>query len=411
MSKILISFIGTGAYTEKSQSTRVYRTATYTYDQKEVGTSSFVASVLYDYLKVDHLILIGTTRSMWEEVYRHFTEQLNQPFDEGYYWYLAEETAKANFQTPTDYLNLKPLERVLGSYSKAKIIPYGLTQTEQWNIFNVLADLFKSIGTKDRVSLDVTHAFRSLPMFSMTSFMYLNDVVGTTISLEGIYYGMLETQREFDGKAPIVDLSLIIKIQQWIKGAHSFLNFGKGYLLADLMQTTEQANILKDFSDVLSMNYLTAIDEKIKDFKALAENIEEPIAKMILPKILLDFTQRLIAAKSHTEFQLQLSIWHREKKNYATAYLVYIESLTTYACEINGWDWKSYTDRIRANQFLRNSPNSSKLKQLHKRPNFVRNNIVHSQAESLGTLDVIKTELTFYQTTFLEFINNHTDVN
>ena len=325
-------------------------------------------------------------------------------FDESYYYQLGTWAEESNHLTPIDSMDMTLLEKALGNNSKVRIIPYGLNEAEQWHIFNILTEVFRELETGETIYLDVTHAFRSLPIFSLTSLLYLQDVLEQSITLKGIYYGMLETSREFDGKAPIIDLSLVLKIQEWIKGAHSFLNYGRGYLLADLMKKEAQANILRDFSDALSLNYLTAIEEKISHFETLAKNVDSSIAKMILPPILLDFTKRLTEAKTHAEFQLQLSIWHREKKNYATAFLVYIEALTTHVCEKNGLDWKNYHHRKKANYQIINSSPNDKIKQLHKRPNFIRNNIVHSQTDSLGEIDVIKTELILYQTDLLQYL-------
>ena len=72
----LISFIGTGSLNaDQKKSNRKYRTATYTIKGQEVGTDSFVSAVLFEHLKINRLILIGTARSMWEEVYEHFAKK------------------------------------------------------------------------------------------------------------------------------------------------------------------------------------------------------------------------------------------------------------------------------------------------------------------------------------------------
>ena len=403
--RTLISFIGTGSL-NKEKSNRKYRTATYTINGKEVGTDSFVSAVLFNHFKIDRLILIGTTRSMWEEVYEQFAKKRGVSFEEDYYYQLGSWAEENNHSTPLDSFDMSTLETTLGNNSKVRLIPYGLNVEEQWNTFNILTEVFQNLEAGEEIFLDVTHAFRSLPIFSMTSLFYLQDVLQKSVQLKGVYYGMLETSREFDNKAPIVDLSLVLKIQEWIKGAHAFLNYGKGYLLADLLEDARQAEVLNQFSDALGMNYLSAIENSINQFKTLANEIDEPIAKMILPPLLLDFTKRLSEARTHTEFQLELSIWHREKKNYAAAYLVYIESLITHVCEVRGFDWKNILDRRSANQLLKNNRSFHRLRSLHQRPNFVRNNIAHSQSNTPEEDEIIIDELEHYQTSFSQILNS-----
>lgn len=72
MSKILISFIGTGRNDRDGKAKREYRTARYRMGDEEVETS-FVAYALRKFVKPDKLFLIGTPRSIWEEVYRAFS--------------------------------------------------------------------------------------------------------------------------------------------------------------------------------------------------------------------------------------------------------------------------------------------------------------------------------------------------
>jgi len=53
--------------------------------------TSFIAAALSDYLQVDKLYLIGTSKSMWEEVYRYFSVAGNQAIDENYWYELGNK--------------------------------------------------------------------------------------------------------------------------------------------------------------------------------------------------------------------------------------------------------------------------------------------------------------------------------
>ncbi len=73
MAKILISPIGTGGLSKDNTSAREYRKTNYKIDEK-VYERSFVSSALKDHLGIDHILFIGTVKSMWEEVYRFYNE-------------------------------------------------------------------------------------------------------------------------------------------------------------------------------------------------------------------------------------------------------------------------------------------------------------------------------------------------
>lgn len=406
MPQTLISFIGTGALNKEGNSEREYRKATYSFGNETIGSSSFVSSVLFDFLSIDKVILIGTVKSMWEEVYRYFCEKNNIHLDEDYWMYLGAQAEIAGHSTNPDSIDLNKLVEILGEGSMVKIIPYGLNDFEQWEIFNVLTEVFKYLDKKDKIHLDVTHAFRSLPLFSITAIMYLKDVIGKTISIEGVYYGMLESSKEFNGVTPIIDLSLIIRLQDWIKGAYSFKEFGKAYLLADLIQKEKDSNILRQFSDALSLNYLSEIERQLQSFKSLAQEIKSPIAKLIVPPLLLDFTNRLSKAKSQAKFQLELSIWHRQRKNYAAAYIVFVESLITHVCEEEQWNWQILFDRNQAKNRLRSYAKYKHLRQMFKSTNSIRNNIAHNLRGTPQEKNANIDDLMKFQNQFLNLIIN-----
>ncbi|MDD2360670.1 MAG: TM1812 family CRISPR-associated protein, partial [Syntrophaceticus schinkii] len=90
MAKVLISSLGTGPPDSNNTSSREYRKAVYKFEgsDKEYKTS-FVATALSEHLEVDKIYLVGTSKSMWEEVYRYFSTVSNQLFDEDYWIVIA----------------------------------------------------------------------------------------------------------------------------------------------------------------------------------------------------------------------------------------------------------------------------------------------------------------------------------
>ena len=79
MSKVLISFLGTGPVDNKNKgrNERHYKDASYRFDSGFTIEKSFIALALKEYYKIDRLILIGTVHSMWERVYEEFSNGID----------------------------------------------------------------------------------------------------------------------------------------------------------------------------------------------------------------------------------------------------------------------------------------------------------------------------------------------
>jgi len=104
---------------------------------------------------------------------------------------------------------------------KAVDIPDGESEIKLWDIFQAVYD---EIDEKTSIIFDMTHAFRSLPMFGMTVINYAHYLKNTT--LEGIYYGAYEAIDNTTGAAPIFDLTPAFDLMAWTSAANSFTKYG-----------------------------------------------------------------------------------------------------------------------------------------------------------------------------------------
>lgn len=117
---------------------------------------------------------------------------------------------------------------------KAKVfpkrIPEGFSTEEIWTIFE---EVFSCLKKGDRIIIDITHAFRSLPMLGMVLISYAKALRG--IEVQGIFYGAFEklgpasevrqlplNQRN----APILDLTTFSELQDWTAAAFDFVQYG-----------------------------------------------------------------------------------------------------------------------------------------------------------------------------------------
>ncbi len=403
MAKILISFLGTGAVSQKDGSQlRLYRKAKYSIDGKFAGESSFVSSVLMDYFHFNSIILIGTCKSMWEEVYLYYCEKKMLAIDENYYLKLAEQVDNANYQSKVADIDLSIVDAILENGSKTIVIPYGINHAEQIEIFSIIGKAFKSINDGDEIILDITHSFRSLPLFVTTVINFLQSLDDRKITFLKVYYGMLDAMREFNDMAPIVDISAVLELQNWSTAAYSFKEYGKGALLADLLGG-EPSKIIKIFSDAVNINYLNEIRVKLTNFQKLANSkLDNEFAQWVLPEILNSFVKRLNKAGNQQYlFQYELSVWHKEKQNYASAYLVFVESIITYVCEKteNQWGLKDNREKAKIAIIKENVFN---LRSIYSKANEPRKNIAHNLNKRVNQVETDIKNLDKLQKEFLK---------
>lgn len=340
MAKVLISFIGTGPLVKKGtqgeeHSAREYRKASYYLEEKALGEYPFTAAALYKTLGIDKVILLGTTHSMWEEVYRYFQEKSNNPVDEDIYCEIAEHCEKSNSKSDLTLPHKDKIEKAVGRNTHIALIRYGINEEEINENINIILQLNQQLSTGDELVVDVTHSFRSLPITIMNLLLYLKNVSNKNINITHIYYGMTEMSREY-GYAPIVDLKKILELNDWIVGANTFRQYGSAYKIAELMRGTDTnaCTRLKHFSDVLNLNHLTAIARETQSLRAIANTefasqLPEMIVKPVVKEFLRNFQN---TANNPALFQYKLAQWQFKHMNYASALISLHESILTYAC-------------------------------------------------------------------------------
>lgn len=373
MSNILVSFIGTGPL----NGSRDYKKAKYFFkDENKIHESSFIASALGEFLDIDTYYLFGTMKSAWEAVYLNYAKEDK---DDDYAFKLYKSASDSNCHSGLDNSLFKNIERLLGNNSKIIPIYYGIDERQIKDNFEIFSNAFTDLRDGDNVFLDITHSFRSLPLFATTAISFIQDVATKKIALKGIYYGMLEATNEFDGKTPIIDLSYIIKLQEWIKGAYSFSAFGKGGKISELMKEEDEnsANKIQDFSNMLAWNYIHELKSQINVLTSLNSKEYSYPAKLIVPIVFSDFTKRFNNCKKQSEYQFELSKWQFEKKMYALSCLCLIESIITFVCENENLDDKNKDNRDRAKDLIFQEPAYNSVKEIYAPTNEIRKSAAH----------------------------------
>ncbi|MEM2197359.1 MAG: TIGR02221 family CRISPR-associated protein [Sulfolobales archaeon] len=184
-----ISFLGTGDYKE----------VTYYFQDKEAKTSLF-PEALVKIFEPEKLLLLVTP------------------------------TAK-------DSRNFKILCERLDDLAQPVDIPEGRSERELWQIFEICTEI---ISKNDEILLDITHAFRSLPLIVFSAAIYLRRT--KDVSINRIVYGAYEaryplrTPPEASDRAPIFDLTLLLDLFDWLNGAELFLRRSDATLLAEYLK-------------------------------------------------------------------------------------------------------------------------------------------------------------------------------
>lgn len=185
---VLLTFLGTNTYYE----------TTYTWhdgNQEQENRTKFVAEALNEFLETDTVKVFLTK------------EARNK------YW--------------DDFQNRVPNAEEIA-------IPSGQVEDELWEIFEAVVN---SVKAEDKVVLDVTHSFRSIPLFVFLAGLYLQKA--SDVEIQGVYYGAYERDRE---RSPIFDLTPTLTLIDWLTATDKFINTGSATELGELL-----ANIQRDF--------------------------------------------------------------------------------------------------------------------------------------------------------------------
>ncbi len=347
MARVLISALGTGPV-DRDVSQRIYKKASYKFlGSEEIYKTPFVAAALSRHMEVDKMLLVGTGRSMWEEVYNYFTLNSQKDVNETYWVDLGikvSEYRRGGARVSKEFL--APVNEAMDGYlrylrpgtkggSRCYLIEYGLNDDELWRNFDIFMQIASDLEDGDEIYLDITHSFRSIPLFMYLMLDFIKTLNTRQIEIGGIYYGMFEAKDEFDGYTPVVDLGPLFKLSQWIKGAYDFITYGNGYMIASLLDDKEISEKVRDVSELVNINYITDLKREVDslDNHLKGSMSRIPVLKYMSPYI-EDFVGRFRGINSNGEFQLRLARWYFENRRYASGYICLAESVITRILEI-----------------------------------------------------------------------------
>ena len=171
---------------------------------------------------------------------------------------ISDESEKIGLQHCLKELNMQALVEKID-------IKAGFSEDEIWDIFNTV---YSQLLPGDEIYFDVTHAFRSIPLFSIVLFNYSRFMKRTRLA--SILYGAFEKLGPAykvkdlpieERVAPVIDLTNIARLQEYNQIAGGLKDFGKAKKLTAAI--AGRKNTSTDQAVAQLRNAISELDEFI----------------------------------------------------------------------------------------------------------------------------------------------------
>ena len=335
MTHALITFLGR---TPRDPTTQGYRETTYQFPDRTLEETAVLGWNLAKRLEPDLVIILGTSGSMWDF--------LAESAGIGNVKLWEELTQAVEDQTVSDALlqQIKPLiENHLGIKTQLRLIPKGLKEAEQLEVLDIMAEATKDVN---ELSLDVSHAFRHLPMIAIVAACYLQSI--RDVQFKSLWYGFYDPDTN---TGTVYDLKGLLHLFEWVRALSQFEHTGDYGVLADLLQRAnpclEDPTRKAAFFERITRESL-AKNEIDKIVTALEATPLTGVAGLFQPAL----QDRLKWSENETpqRRQKQLAMDYLERRDYLRAALYAQEAFVTFLVSYAKKDPTSYDDRKKARE-------------------------------------------------------------
>jgi CRISPR-associated Csx2 family protein len=199
-----------------------------------LGTSDYVPCnyTLHDFPRVSNVRFVQEALVQW--ICGEWTSRDELLF------FTTEESHDRNWVDNADREGLASRLELLGLDAPLREvqIPLGKSEEEIWEIFRIVSGRFEE---SDRVFLDITHAFRSLPMLALVLLGYAKVV--KNVEVASICYGAMEALgpvgkvREMPVEkrdVPVFELLPFDRLQDWTSSIDRFVSTGDATAVVNL---------------------------------------------------------------------------------------------------------------------------------------------------------------------------------
>ncbi len=258
--KVFISFLGTNNYVQCRYDIGGAVSAPVRFVQE-----ALIEHYCKEWTEEDRIFIFCTSK---EKTGENGSKEINW-LDNGQA-HVTEETEKIGLQH-----RLQDLRARIGLAAQIEEhdIEAGFSEGEIWDIFDTV---YAKLQPDDQIYFDVTHAFRSIPLFSIVLFNYSKFMIDTR--LMSIMYGAFEKlgpaykvkELPVDERvAPVIDLTNIARLQEYNQTASSLKDFGKA----------------KQLKEAIAANQESASDQTIRNLAESISELDEYIATIDLKEL------------------------------------------------------------------------------------------------------------------------------
>lgn len=238
----------------------------------------------------------------------------------------------------TKKVDLKKLEDGIDVKFITQKIPDGNSPTELWEIFNNCINVFKDEenDTEVEIVLDITHAFRSIPLLIFIVAAYLRQV--KNIKLKHIIYGAFEARNSETNETPIFDLTPFVELLDWMNAVNVFQNYGDARPIAELDVQGGIANSLINLSDALLTNRTLEAQDAAFKFNGLDfDSSQAPPFQMLIEQLKQSYKGMAVNEpsdnpKNSLKAQYLQIKWYMENQHYLQAITLMREWLISWKC-------------------------------------------------------------------------------
>ena len=328
-----------------------YKNTTYIDENGEkIATTGYAFDAVVGKENPNKLLLIGTRKSKWEEVVRWYSlgqtdalvktgEKIQKKISEGSF-------SDENCSEAEKYIeNAACFDKV-----KIAIIPDGSNSREIGAYFDCLLDAFKKISddTADtRIIFDISNGYRSIPLYIITFIRYISLINKSNVSYT-VYYGMYDYSPKQSEGTPLVNLTSISELTDWINAISEFRNFGSVKKLYQCLEMEkndgnelEIQSMIREFEmfdyalNSNNLHYLERGIEFIKKVDLDSKKMSKP-AKLMLQNLQEDFRTRFDDNQTkfvHSWNLIKLAQLYTEQGRYGPAAIALQEGIITYIME------------------------------------------------------------------------------
>lgn len=316
--------------------------------------SEYVADIQVRDFQPDMIYIVGTVKSGWSMFYRKFTQN-NHDIDQNTKW----EDVKALFEIEqkngkdTTASRLRELEKVIQDIYNQKLrfqsdrhieirvalIRYGINQEELLENYQKISEIeqYLDIDAENEIAFDITHSFRSLPIYNLTILNYLRQISKYQINISHIYYGNFDIKYENDKKAPLVDLNEMVDVLNLTSAVSEFKNTGNAVSLIRLLPEAdhELRQILEKFDLATQINDRRQVFSTLAELEGIlnrneTEGTKYADVRKMLKSVLSEEPLNLFHLNGYEDTgkaQLILTQWYRKQNRYGIALATAMETL------------------------------------------------------------------------------------